>query len=110
VPSEATTCDTIVVATDGSDGGDRAVEHALELANRYGAALHAMFAVDTDRYGEPALSTAELVVNEIEDTGHELVAEVAACRGADHRVGDARDPRHTAQSDGVRVASHPTSV
>jgi len=98
VPSEATTCDTIVVATDGSDGGDRAVEHALELANRYGAALHAMFVVDTDRYGEPALSTAE------------LVAEVAACRGADHRVGDARDPRHTAQPDGVRVASHPTSV
>ncbi|WP_254546628.1 universal stress protein [Halomarina pelagica] len=70
--------ETILVPTDGSDGANRAVEHALHLAERDGASLHVIFVVDVDRYGEPALSSAEIVIDELEDEGHDLVEGVAA--------------------------------
>lgn len=38
----------ILVPTDGSDVAELAVEHALELADRYDAELHALYVVDTD--------------------------------------------------------------
>jgi nucleotide-binding universal stress UspA family protein len=69
--------DTILLPVDGSDGGNRATEHALELADRYGATIHAMYVVDVSRYGEPALSSVELVVDELEDRGRELLAGLA---------------------------------
>lgn len=69
--------DTILVATDGSDPANRAVEHALNLASLYGADVYAISIVDTGRYGEPALSSTELVVDELEDYSRELMAEVA---------------------------------
>jgi nucleotide-binding universal stress UspA family protein len=69
--------DTILVATDGSDPANRAVEHALELAERFDATLHAMYVVDTGRYGEPALSSAEIVLQELEEDGTALVGRVA---------------------------------
>ncbi|AQL44025.1 universal stress protein [Halorientalis sp. IM1011] len=62
--------DTILVPIDGSDGANRATEHALELAERFGATLYSIFVVDTRLYGEPGLSSTELVIDEIEDTGH----------------------------------------
>lgn len=68
---------TILVPTDGSDSANRAVEHAIELAERFDAALHAMYVVDTNRYGEPALSSAEVVLHELEEDGHRLVSAVA---------------------------------
>jgi len=90
--------DRILVATDGSDGANRAVEHALDLGERYGATVHAIFVVDTARYGEPALSTAELVIDELGDEGSDLLAELAGradnagidvetrcCQGQPHR-------------------------
>jgi nucleotide-binding universal stress UspA family protein len=69
--------DTILVPTDGSDSASRAVEHALELGEQFGATVHALYVVDTSRYGEPALSSAEIVLNELEEEGHELVSEIA---------------------------------
>lgn len=39
--------DDILVPTDGSTGTRRAVEHAVNLAGRYGARLHALYVVDT---------------------------------------------------------------
>jgi nucleotide-binding universal stress UspA family protein len=90
--------DTILVPIDGSDPANRAVEHALELAGQFGSTLHAMYVVDTARYGEPALSSAEIVLQELEEDGRELVEEVAdradnagiaastrVCHGAPHR-------------------------
>lgn len=38
--------ETILVPTDGSDGADRAAAHALELGDRYGATVHALYVVD----------------------------------------------------------------
>lgn len=40
--------DTILVPTDGSEVAENAVEHALELAERYDAAVHALYVVDVD--------------------------------------------------------------
>ncbi|MCU4750687.1 universal stress protein [Halobacteria archaeon AArc-curdl1] len=65
--------DTILVPTDGSDPANRAVDHALALADRYDARIHAMYCVETHRYGEPALSSTELVCNQLEEYGQELL-------------------------------------
>jgi nucleotide-binding universal stress UspA family protein len=74
--------DTILVATDGSGPANRAVVHALEQAEQSGAILHAIYVVDTDRHAEPALSSVELLTNELEELGTEELAEVGE-RGAD---------------------------
>lgn len=38
--------DSILVPTDGSPHADAAIEHALDLAERYDATLHALYVVD----------------------------------------------------------------
>lgn len=38
----------ILVPTDGSETAETAVEHALDIADRYGADVHALYVVDTD--------------------------------------------------------------
>ena len=38
--------DTVVIATDGSESGRRAVDAALDLAATFGAAVHALYVVD----------------------------------------------------------------
>ncbi|AGB39888.1 universal stress protein [Natronococcus occultus] len=69
--------DTILVPTDGSDPANRAIEHALTLADRYGADLHAMYCVETHRYGEPALSSTELILDNLEDQGAAMLEEIS---------------------------------
>ncbi|MDS0477158.1 universal stress protein [Natrinema sp. 1APR25-10V2] len=69
--------DTILVPTDGSDPANRAVEHALELANNYQADIHAIYCVETYRYGEPALSSAEIVLDRLEEQGAAMLDELA---------------------------------
>ncbi|WP_267641526.1 universal stress protein [Haloarchaeobius amylolyticus] len=68
----------ILVPTDGSAGAERATEYALELAERYDSAVHALFVVDTAVYDEPALSSTELVIDDLEDWGAELLNEMAS--------------------------------
>ncbi len=69
--------ETVLVPVDGSDNSNRATEHALELADRFDSTLHALSVVDVRRYGEPGLSSTEIVVDELEDHGHELVDDFA---------------------------------
>lgn len=71
----------ILVPTDGSDRTERAVDRALEMAEDAGGDLHLLHVVDTDRYGEPALSSAELVVTRQEDDGTQLLKRLAARAG-----------------------------
>ncbi len=40
--------DTILVPTDGSKVAQKAVEHAIDLARKYDAAVHALYVIDTD--------------------------------------------------------------
>ncbi len=77
--------DTVVVGADGSEGAASAVDRALGIAGRHDATLHAVAVVDTARYGEPTLSSAELVVTELEDRTHERLRSVAG-RAADAGV------------------------
>lgn len=42
--------DEIVVATDGSDDAEAAAENGIEIAEQYGADVHAIYVVDTTTY------------------------------------------------------------
>lgn len=38
----------ILVPTDGSETSEKAVEHALDIAEQYGATVHALYVIDTN--------------------------------------------------------------
>ena len=67
----------ILVATDGSEGAEHAVDAALDIAEEMGAELHALFVVDTTRYGKPALSSTELATEQVAEFGSQQVEAVA---------------------------------
>lgn len=71
----------VVVSTDGSERAAKAVEHGLDLAAEHGADVYVIYVVDTARYGEPGLSSMELLVDEAEDFGNDLLAEIAELGG-----------------------------
>ncbi|MFC7069109.1 universal stress protein [Halobaculum lipolyticum] len=69
--------DAILVPTDGSRAADAAVAHAVELADRFDATLHALYVVDAGAYslleGEPGF-----VADALEREGEAAVSRVAA--------------------------------
>ena len=78
--------DTILVGTDGSESANRAVEKGLYHAEQSAAELHAITVVNTRRYGEPSLSSTELVLNELEQRANnqlEKIRELAQNRNVD---------------------------
>ena len=67
--------DEILVPTDGSEASRRAIEHAVDLASKYGARIHALYVVDTSVYA--TLETgAEVVVEALEEEGESAVRAV----------------------------------
>lgn len=68
--------ETILVGTDGSEFADAAVEQGMGFAERFDADLHAITVVNTRRYGEPALGSTELVLNELEQRASEQLASI----------------------------------
>ena len=44
--------ETVVIATDGSASGERAVETAVDLAERFGAEVHALYVIDESKVEE----------------------------------------------------------
>ncbi len=93
----------ILIPTDGSEVAENAVEHGVELAERYDAEVHALYVVDTDamdltlgteqvdrlkagRFGdmdeirEKAEEATGRVAERAEDSGVEVVEEVTAGR------------------------------
>lgn len=78
----------ILLPTDGSPGADRAVEHALDLAEGFGATLHVLYVVDTNAL--PLDVHARAVFDYLEAQGRRAEAEIAARaeeRGIDVVVG-----------------------
>ena len=69
--------DTILALVDDRDPTNRAIEQALTLADEYGASVHAIYCVETHRYGEPALSSAELLLTRQEERGQALLEDLA---------------------------------
>lgn len=68
-------------------------DYALDRAERNGGVVHALGVVDTPRYGEPALSSAEAFVDEAEDDVRERLAAFAR-RGVDRGVAVETSCRH----------------
>ncbi|GAA0532914.1 universal stress protein [Halorubrum ejinorense] len=75
----------ILVPTDGSPASDAAIEHAVDLAEKYDARLHALYVVDGAAYSSLEAG-AEVVVEALESEGKEAtqrVVEAAADGGVD---------------------------
>lgn len=69
--------DRILVPTDGSAEGRRAVAHALDLASVHDADVHALYVVDTASYaGMPMETSWEGVGDLLRDDANKAVAEV----------------------------------
>lgn len=68
--------DHVVVPTDGSDAAGRAAEHALAIAERYGATVHAVYVVDTTTFGSG--DAPRSTIGPLREAGERAVAEVAS--------------------------------
>lgn len=78
--------DAILLSTDGSDGTDAALEHAVTLAADYGATLHALYVVDKRLYHAAEAEEREEIVDALEeeaDDAIQTVLERAEAAGVD---------------------------
>ena len=80
----------ILVPTDGSDAAEAAVDQALDLAEKYGAEIHALYVVDIDSI---SLSLGAEQLDRIEQGNYGEMDEVRerADSAIDHVVRRARD-------------------
>lgn len=92
--------DTIVVGTDGSEFADAAVEQGMEYADRFGAELHAITVINTRRYGEPALGSSELVLNELEERASKQLQQIQE-QGEQQKADVVTDFFHGAPSEEI---------
>lgn len=65
----------VLLPTDGSETADRAVDQAIDIANKYDAALHALYVVDET---EPVLNVrgSDESFDRLEDEGEGVVDDV----------------------------------
>lgn len=68
----------IVVPTDGSEAGERAVDYALHLAEDSDATVYAIYVVDTRMYGDSGFSALDVMVTDVEDHGTGILSDLAA--------------------------------
>jgi nucleotide-binding universal stress UspA family protein len=73
----------ILLPTDGSPEADRAADHALDIAERFGAALHVLYVVDTNAL--PLDPHARRVFEYVEEEGR-LAEEAIVGRAEDRGV------------------------
>jgi nucleotide-binding universal stress UspA family protein len=74
--------DAILVPTDGSPAADHAVDHAVELAETYGATIHALYVVDAALYSSLEAGV-DAVLDALEREGEAAVGEVQSrCEAA----------------------------
>ncbi|WP_435075858.1 universal stress protein [Halorubrum sp. HHNYT27] len=66
----------ILVPTDGSPASDAAIEHAIDLAQRYDATLHALYVVDGAAYSTLEAG-ADVVIDALESEGDAATRRVA---------------------------------
>lgn len=73
--------DRILVATDGSAAARRATDHAVELARRYDATLHAVYVVETRLGYDNAIVDPETVRANLRADGEEALTDVEHAAG-----------------------------
>jgi nucleotide-binding universal stress UspA family protein len=84
----------VLVPTDHSEGAERAVERALEIAQATDATLHVLYVLDENVYGDvPALGTDELYLDDLEREAASKLEDVAE-RAADRGVTAEAHTRH----------------
>ena len=69
--------ETVLVATDGSTSVERAVSVALDLAERFDAAVHALYVVDADEVDASPATVRESYHDALTDRGERVLAEIA---------------------------------
>ena len=68
--------ETVVIATDGSESVHRAVAVAADLAERFGATVHALSVVDTDEIGGAPESVREDLRSALSESAADAAAEI----------------------------------
>jgi nucleotide-binding universal stress UspA family protein len=68
--------ETVVIATDGSESVRRAVAVAADLAERFGATVHALSVVDTDEIGGAPESVREDLRSALSESAADAAAEI----------------------------------
>lgn len=72
--------DRLLLPIDASAGSERAIEHAIDAAERYGARLHVLYVVDTDTYssypGDEYVHELEGLESALEQAGRDAIDEV----------------------------------
>lgn len=91
------TYDRILVPTDGSEGVERAIEHAVGVAARNGATLHGLYVLSTDAYAGLAMESSWESVNRL--LREDARTAVERVRGIAERL-DAGVPVETAVVEG----------
>lgn len=70
--------DTVVIATDGSESVQRAVDVALDLSRHFDAAVHALYVVDASEVDSSPEQLREELRDALEQQGADALADVAA--------------------------------
>ncbi|MFB6233812.1 MAG: universal stress protein [Halopenitus sp.] len=68
--------DTIVIATDGSESVSRAIDVALDLAERFDAEVHALYVIDRGEVESSPEGVREDLRKALDERGKEALAEV----------------------------------
>ena len=68
--------DAVVIATDGSESGERAVETALGLAERFDAAVHALYVVDEAEVEASPSSVRESYHDALAERGERILGDL----------------------------------
>jgi nucleotide-binding universal stress UspA family protein len=68
--------DNILIATDGSDHAATAASHALDVAARYGATVHALYVIETRTAYDNAMVNPDEVRENLREIGEEALDEL----------------------------------
>ena len=75
--------DSVVVATHGSESVERAIRVALDLADRFDAAVHALYVVDASEVESSPESVRDELRTALEADGEDALATVEELANAD---------------------------
>jgi len=81
--------ETVVIATDGSESVERAIDVALDLAIRFDAAVHALYVVDETEVASSPARVRDEMQHALQESGGEAIVDVqrrANERAAGERV------------------------
>ena len=66
--------DRILLPTDGSDAAENAASHAIDIASRYDATIHAVYVIDTSL--GVSLNTGEPLRSKLEQEGDAAISRI----------------------------------